>query len=131
MLTLQTKLHANRRLVVAACLLLTGILSALAQHAAGEHGQGAVPGGYAAQEIHGSMAPGMDKMMAMQSSGNVDKDFATMMKMHHQMAIDMAKTELAKGDSKEMKAVANQIIKDAQRDIGKFDRWLDQGKAPR
>ena len=35
-----------------------------------------------------------DKMMAMQMSMDPDDDFAMMMKMHHQGAIDMANAEL-------------------------------------
>ncbi len=39
-------------------------------------------------------------------SGNVDKDFAAMMSMHHQMAIDMVDVLLEHGSSAELKALA-------------------------
>ena len=50
-----------------------------------------------------SMMTGMDGMQKMQMSGDTDKDFAMMMKMHHQQALTMAEMELAQGKSSEMK----------------------------
>ena len=43
-------------------------------------------------ELHRIMSEGQKAPMAM--SGDVDKDFATMMSMHHKMAIDMADAPL-------------------------------------
>ncbi|KAA6117676.1 DUF305 domain-containing protein [Cupriavidus cauae] len=85
-------------------------------------------GGGGDQDMHRSMAPGMNNMMSMQSTGDIDRDFANMMKMHHQMAIDMARTEAEKGKSPEMKRMADDIIKESQRDIRKIDQWLEQRK---
>ena len=53
-----------------------------------------------------SMKTGMESMQNMEMSGDVEKDFAMMMKMHHQQALDMAKMEIAHGNSPEMKAMA-------------------------
>ena len=89
-------------------------------HAAADKGGGS--------EMRHAMSPGMDGMMSMSSTGDVDRDFATMMKMHHQMAIDMSKAEMDKGKSPEMKKIAEQIIKDSQRDVQQFDAWLGQKK---
>lgn len=44
--------------------------------------------------------------MPMPMSGNVDKDFATMMSAHHQMAIDMADVLLKYGSNAELKSMA-------------------------
>ncbi|WP_245545192.1 DUF305 domain-containing protein [Methylophilus methylotrophus] len=52
----------------------------------------------------------MKKMDAMKMTGDVDKDFAMMMKMHHQQALDMAQIEIDQGKSPEMKAMAKNII---------------------
>ncbi|MFY0080189.1 DUF305 domain-containing protein, partial [Acinetobacter baumannii] len=84
---------------MAAVAFLSVPPTALAQHSAGQHGHSAMGSEGAGNDMHRSMAPGMDKMMSMQSTGDVDRDFATMMKMHHQMAIDMARTEVEKGKS--------------------------------
>lgn len=75
-----------------------------------------------------AMMMGMDSMQKMQASGDIDKDFAMMMKMHHQQAVDMAQMELANGKSPEMKAMAKQIIAAQKKEIARFDRWLAKQK---
>lgn len=75
-----------------------------------------------------SMKAGMDGMQQMQSSGDTDKDFAMMMKMHHQQALDMAEMELAHGKSAELKAMAKKIISGQKKEIAQFDRWLAKQK---
>jgi uncharacterized protein (DUF305 family) len=51
-----------------------------------------------------------------------------MMKVHHQQALDMAKIELAKGKSPEMKVMARKIIVAHQKEIAEFDKWLGSHK---
>jgi uncharacterized protein (DUF305 family) len=75
-----------------------------------------------------SMKAGMDGMQQMQMSGDTDKDFAMMMKMHHQQALDMAQMELAHGKSPELKAMASKIISGQKKEIAQFDRWLAKQK---
>ena len=79
-------------------------------------------------DMKASMMMGMDGMQKMQMSGNVDKDFAMMMKMHHQQALNMAEMELASGKSAEMKAMARQIIVAQKKEIAQFDKWLAKQK---
>jgi len=64
----------------------------------------------------------------MKPTGNVDKDFAMMMRMHHQQAIQMAKTELARGKSPELKAMAQKIVQDQAKEIAELDAWLAKNK---
>lgn len=66
---------------------------------------------------------GMDNMSGM-SMTDSDKDFATMMKMHHQKALEMARKELANGKSPEMKAMAQKIIDGQTKEIAELDKWL-------
>ena len=47
----------------------------------------------------------MTKKMAMPMTGNVDKDFAAMMSIHHQMAIDMVDVLDKYGSNPELKAM--------------------------
>ncbi len=75
-----------------------------------------------------SMMTGMDSMQKMPMSGDTDKDFAMMMKIHHQQAVDMAQMELAHGKSPAMKAMAKQIIAAQKKEIAKFDQWLAKQK---
>lgn len=67
----------------------------------------------------------MDKMMKsmdmnMDHGGNVDKEFAMMMTMHHQHGIDMAREYLKVGSAAETKKVANNTIKTNLEDIKKL-----------
>ena len=75
-----------------------------------------------------SMMSGMEGMQKMPMSGDVDRDFAMMMKMHHQQAVSMAEMELAHGKSKAMKDMARKIIAAQKKEIAMFDRWLAEQK---
>lgn len=74
------------------------------------------------------MMGGMQKMQGMQATGDTDKDFALMMRMHHQQAVDMAKVEVQHGKSPELKAMAQKIIRDQQKEISELDKWLAKHK---
>lgn len=78
----------------------------------------------ASKEMQSSMMSGMEKMKDMKLSGDTDKDFAMMMKMHHQQALEMAKPEVDHGKSPELKAVARKIIKDQTKEIAHLDAWM-------
>ena len=80
------------------------------------------------EDMKQSMKAGMDSMQKMEMSGDMDKDFAMMMKIHHQGALDMAKMELAHGKSPAMKAMAKKIITAQKKEIAEFDRWLAKQK---
>ena len=75
-----------------------------------------------------SMKAGMEGMQQMQMSGDTDKDFAMMMKMHHEQALKMAEMQLAHGKSAELKAMATKIISGQKKEIAQFDRWLAKQK---
>jgi uncharacterized protein (DUF305 family) len=83
---------------------------------------------HGSQQMHDSMMAGMQKMQGMQPTGDTDKDFAMMMRMHHQQAVDMAKAEVQHGKSPELKAMAQKMIKDQQKEIGQLDKWLAKHK---
>ena len=75
-----------------------------------------------------SMMMGMDSMQKMQMTGDTDKDFAMMMKMHHQQAVEMAEMELKNGKSPAMKKMATQIISAQKKEIAMFDKWLAKAR---
>ncbi|MBC7702200.1 MAG: DUF305 domain-containing protein [Massilia sp.] len=97
-----------------------------------EHSQGAMhmgadmkPGHDHGSTVMGqAMHKGMQSMQEMKMSGDVDKDFAMMMKMHHQQALEMAKIEIDHGKSEQLKAMAKKMIKDQTKEIGQLDKWL-------
>lgn len=86
------------------------------------------PGMAAGGDMRGSMMGMMKKMDSMKMTGDMDRDFATMMKIHHQGAIDMAQMELQSGKDAKMRVMAKRIIEAQQKEIKEFDRWLDKRK---
>ena len=75
-----------------------------------------------------SMSGMMTGMENMPMSGNTDHDFAAMMKMHHQGAIDMAQQELQSGKDPKMRAMAKRIIDAQKKEIKEFEQWLGAHK---
>ena len=72
---------------------------------------------------------GMDeKMKSMPMTGDVDYDFAMMMRIHHQGALDMAKSELDHGKNPEMRTMAKKIIAAQKKEIAQFDKWIAKHK---
>lgn len=76
------------------------------------------------QTLEQAMKAGMDAMHNMPMSGDVDKDFAAMMKHHHEQAVAMAQIELRDGKSPELKAMARKMIKDQKKEIDMLGAWL-------
>ncbi len=72
-----------------------------------------------------SMDNMMKQMNSMQMTRDFDYDFATMMIMHHQGAIDMAQEEIASGKDEKIKAMARQIIIDQKEEQGKLKTFLN------
>lgn len=62
-------------------------------------------------QLHQTME--QSQKMPMPMTGDVDRDFATMMTMHHQTAIKMSEILIKHGKNAELKALA-QKMKDAQ-----------------
>ena len=64
------------------------------------------------------------KMTSMPMSGDPDVDFAMMMRIHHQCAIDMANAELSNGKDPQMKKMAKAIVSAQKKEIAQFDAYL-------
>ena len=65
-----------------------------------------------------------EKMSSMKMTGNSDMDFAMMMRMHHQGAIDMAEAELRDGKEPQMRKMANGIVVAQKKEIAQLDAFL-------
>ncbi|MDR0184231.1 DUF305 domain-containing protein [Lysobacter arvi] len=106
---------AFRTLCVAALLTLSTAASAQQKSnpssASAAHGQGSM-------ELHRIMKEGGDMPMPM--SGDVDKDFAAMMSMHHQQGIRMADVQLKHGKDAALKALAQRIKDEQKKEIGEL-----------
>ncbi len=66
----------------------------------------------------------MMKHMNMEFTGNADVDFVRSMVKHHEGAITMAKVQLKHGKDQEIRAMAEKIIKDQEKEIADFNVWL-------
>jgi uncharacterized protein (DUF305 family) len=81
-------------------------------------------------EMHNELIEIMEDMMikmeSMQMTGDIDRDFARMMILHHRSAIKMAKSELSHGKQIELKEMAIKMIEDQKKEINKFKLWLSE-----
>jgi uncharacterized protein (DUF305 family) len=84
-----------------------------------KHGEG---------ELQKSMSDMDSKMKAMKMSGDMDKDFAAMMNVHHEGAVNMSKKELTNGMSSKLKQMAQKGINEQTKEIKEFKTWLDAHK---
>lgn len=75
-----------------------------------------------------SMKMTMSKMKGMTMTGDFDLDFANMMIMHHQAAIDMSEVELAKGSDAQIKTMAQKIITAQKAEIAQLQQFASQHK---
>lgn len=82
------------------------------------------PAAIAQADMKGMMKENNDKMSSMQMSGNPDVDFAMMMRVHHQGAIQMAEMELKSGKEPQMRKMAQKIIAAQKKEIAELDKFL-------
>lgn len=101
---------------------LFGSLSpALAQHEGHDMGKS----GNAMMKV---MDANMKTMMAMKPTGDADHDFATILKMHHQGAIDMVNVYMVQAKNAELKKMAWRMLTLQKKEIGELTAFLDQHK---
>ena len=76
------------------------------------------------QQMHTSMNNMMQQMNGMRATGDVDHDFATLMRHHHVSAVEMAQAQVAGGTDPALKAMAQKMVNDQQQEINVFDQYL-------
>lgn len=103
-------------------LALTPILLLLAACGSNAPPPPAGEGGHGKHDMPGMAMPGM----AMPApTGNQDRDFARMMIVHHQGAIDMSRTQIARGTDPALRKMAVEIIAAQEREIAELNAFLD------
>ncbi|WP_232539919.1 DUF305 domain-containing protein [Azohydromonas aeria] len=132
MVEFSTSLRRGLCAVSLSCLGAVSMTAALAQPSPPASGpgmghQGMGPGGHGGMDMHGAMMQGMESMRQMKPTGDADRDFAAMMKMHHQQAVEMSQAYLQQAKSPELRQMAQKIIRDQQKEIAQLDKWL-QGR---
>lgn len=120
-----TKTRQLQRL--AACLSIAGALAAWLPNAEAHEAPAKVAASGPSMEMHQSMMKGMKEMQGMKPSGNMDRDFAMMMRHHHVQAMEMAQYELTHGKDAKMREMAQKILDSQKKEIAEFDEWLKSG----
>lgn len=100
-------MHPNRKIILAAL----GTVGALALATAFAHTPDPAHAGHGtatspSMQLHHAM---MKPMADMQMTGDVDRDFASMMQDHHRQAIEMADIVIANGDDEALIAMARKM----------------------
>ncbi len=125
--------HKNILYTAAAVIALTAaVLHGPAQAQTGKSAHGsahsssssAAPMSAGGMDMKAMMKENNDKMTTMSMTGKPDVDFAMMMRIHHQGAIQMSEAELKDGKDPEMKKMARKIISDQKKEIAQIDRFL-------
>ena len=75
-----------------------------------------------------AMQSGMNQMMSMKMTGGPDHDFAMMLKMHHQSAVDMSEMEIRQGKNAQVKALAGKIKTANQAEIKELTQFISSHK---
>lgn len=70
----------------------------------------------------------MEQNNSMKMTGNTDKDYAMMMKAHHENAIKMSKAEIAHGHHAELKKMAQKMSDDDSKEVKEFEKYLSSMK---
>jgi uncharacterized protein (DUF305 family) len=122
------RLPSHRSAAFAAALLVLATASAASAH--GDHAGAAdaaspavaSPDAAAAAEApfladNDAAMSTMMQGMAVEPTGDIDRDFAAMMIPHHQGAIDMAQAELRYGTNETLRRIAQEIIVDQLQEI--------------
>jgi uncharacterized protein (DUF305 family) len=66
------------------------------------------------------------KMGSAKMKGDVDHDFAEMMIIHHQAAIEMAQQEVNSGHDATLQKMAKKMIEDQTKEIKEMQQWLKE-----
>jgi uncharacterized protein (DUF305 family) len=75
-----------------------------------------------------AMTEMMQDMHSMEPTGNVDLDFAVMMKSHHEGALDMSQEELKSGRDERVKALASAIVDAQKAEVESLDKFISLHK---
>jgi len=78
-------------------------------------------------EIHQTMDAMMRAMHKAEPTGNNDIDFAVMMIEHHRGAVEMSEVEISKGVDQELKAFAQKVIEDQNKEINFMREFVSKG----
>ena len=95
-----------------------------------KQGMGKQGMGKQGMDMQAMMKDNSDKMASLKMTGNADVDFAMMMRVHHQGAIDIAEAELRDGKNAQMRKMAKDMIAAQKNEIAQFEKFLAKNGQP-
>jgi uncharacterized protein (DUF305 family) len=90
-----------------------------ASHSAGQKAQAD-----GSKDLHAQMTSAAREMQSMPMTGDIDHDFMTSMRKHHQDGISMAQIALRSAKDSQVRAFAQKVIDEQARDIAALDEWI-------
>jgi uncharacterized protein (DUF305 family) len=76
------------------------------------------------EQLQKIVKDGSDKLSAASVIGEPDRDFASLMKLHHEQGIRLAEAYLKGGRDEKVRALARRIVTMQKEEIREFDEWL-------
>lgn len=76
-----------------------------------------------AQQLRAATEGTMEQLQQQELNGDADHDYAHLLIMHFEDAIEMAQVELQHGQDPELKRLAQQIVDENQRQISELETW--------
>lgn len=87
-------------------------------------GAGRISAESGSRQLQQHMEAGALQLRNVPPSGDIDRDFVRLMRLHRQQGVDMARIELEKGNSPEARRLAQQMLDEQLEDIAQLDDWL-------
>ena len=115
----------NRTVRLSCAALIAVATFAASAHEPAKHATAASTS--AASTDHSKMG-GMKHFDGMSMTGDVDLDFAANMRMHHQMAVDMARAQIKSGKDQKLVRMARDILTAQTKEIAVLDQWISAHK---
>jgi uncharacterized protein (DUF305 family) len=107
--------------LITAGLVATALAASTSLSFAQGSSKGAASG---ADELHRIMMSSAKESQSMKPSGDVDRDFLTMMRHHHQSGIKMAEVQMREGKSAKVKEMARKIVDGQKKEIAEIEGLL-------
>lgn len=80
-------------------------------------------------KLHASMKKMQERMNSYRFTNDPDIDFSSLMKIHHESAVEMAQIEVERGTDTSLIAFAKQVIADQKKEIDYFFSYIHNNKA--
>lgn len=80
--------------------------------------------GGASDQLRTATEGTLNQLQSAGLNGDPDHDYAHLLILHHQDAIEMAEVQVQNGQNEELKALAQQIIDNNQQEIGELETWV-------